>query len=196
MPEPSFQTVQSLGSEAKTLRPRTSNILAGTIISVLMIVCGLALSWWVDRQAFHPGLNPPRDLSHKIAAIAMIGFGFLLATCGFFVAWGMRRLASFALTICKHGFYFSRRGVVSVFGYADILHVEETVVHEQVPIARSVTEKALPKVTSCCYEIYRCDGERFYFDESNLPRTSLLSGPLSKAKLAHGFAWNRNEITR
>ena len=85
---------------------------------------------------------------------------------------------------------------MSVFGYADILHVEETVVHEHVPIARSVTEKAMPKVTSYCYEIYRCDGERFYFDDSNLPRTSLLSGPLSEARRAHGFAWNRNEITR
>ena len=195
LPQAKFQTVQSLGSEVRTLKPKTSNIIAGGIISAMMIAGGLALAWWTIRQTSAPAAGSPRHVGDTLGSIGLVLFGFLLALAGCFVAWGMRGLASFALTICKDGFYCADRKSVSVFGYADIVRVDEMVVHERIPTIRAVTDKVTREITSYCYEVHRCDGKRFYIDGNNLPRTSLLSGPLKKAKVTHGFQWHRRDVS-
>ncbi len=162
---------------------------------MLMIAGGLTLAMWTGRQTFDP-VSGPLTAGEMLRWITLLMVGLALALGGCFVARGMRKLASFALTICECGFYCSRGGLVSVLGFADITRVDETVVHEKLPSIKAVTDKAESEITSHYYEVYRCDGERFYFDGNNLPRTCLLSGQLKKAKVTHGFQWNRREITR
>ena len=188
MRSPTFQTVGSLGSREETIKPKVSTVVAGALTSMLMIGAGLTLAWWTKQRAFE---NPSRFFD-IIGSIGLITIGILLAVLGIVAAWSMRGLASSAVTICKKGFYCSRLGRVSVFGYADIERVNETIVRDELA-ASDVTDKDAPVASKYSYEVYRCDGKRFYFDSSSLPRVSVLSAPLKRAKLEHGFEWNRIE---
>ena len=182
---PSVRTVESLGEIYYKTKPAMSNIVAGFIIGLLMIVGGLA---WGRVMA--NGFSESPDLGDKIACVLGTLLGVSIAGAGGYLIWRMKGLLQFQVVICSGGFYvISGSDLPNVFAWDEVVRVDEAIVHEKLPIVKGVAKMLIPSKTSRSYTVTRCDGISFFFDENVIPRTSLLAGPLSGAHRTHEIIW-------
>jgi hypothetical protein len=102
----------------------------------------------------------------------------------------------FRIHLCPDGFYFNRRAETLVFGWDEIQLIEETVLHERLPIVKGAAKHLMPTKTSRSYRVVRCDGKEFAFNANIIPRVSLLAGPLATAAGRFGIEWRTQETTQ
>jgi len=189
----SVRSVESLGRVVYETKPNVSNLVAGIVLAMLLVVGGLALAGFMIRQMFLPGGNPPQALADWLGALLLMVLGCGLAIGGVLLFLWVKSLFGFRLRVCAEGFYFSRQGADNVLAWDEISKVRETVLTEKLPLVKGAARHLMPTKASRSYTVVRRDGEEFYFDENVVPRTSLLAGPLSSAAKKHGFHWETTE---
>ncbi|HET6881166.1 MAG TPA: hypothetical protein VFI31_13480 [Pirellulales bacterium] len=180
---PASRTIASLGKPLYQQKPTIANQIAGLIIAVLMAIGGGVLCWLPVREYRKFGGRLPvfheRDMSWvTAAAMCTLGIGIIV---GGIILW--RRIwsmFSFCLFVCPDGFYYKLKGETIVFGWDEIRLVEETVLHERLPLVKGAARRLMPTKTSRAYRVVRCDGKEFNFDGDTLSRVSLLAGPLAR----------------
>jgi hypothetical protein len=196
---PSSRTVESLGKPIYQQKPAMANQIAGLILSALLVGGGVAITWLPIRELKRTGFRLPifheRNMSWAAAAL-LFAISIALVIGGILLFRRIWSLFSFCLYVCPEGFYFSQRGERVVFAWDEIQLVEETVLHERLPLAKGVAKHLMPTKTSRSYRVVRCDGREFAFDVNTIPRVSLLSGPLTTAAKRCGFEWRTQEETR
>ncbi|HEX5445434.1 MAG TPA: hypothetical protein VFW87_16530 [Pirellulales bacterium] len=191
-------TIDSLGKPIYEQKPSTANLAAGIILSVLLVGGGLALLGFVAREIIRVDGNLPIDADHGMswtAAGIMSLVGSVLAAGGVWLFLWAKSMFSFRLVVCADGFYYEKKGKTDVFAWMEIASVEETVLHERLPIVKGPARQLMPTTTSRAYRVRRCDGKEFFFDGNILSRPSLLAGPLATAAQARGIAWTTAEKT-
>lgn len=191
---PATRTAESLGRVVYQTRPNTSNLLAGCVIGVLLIGGGLTLAGYCGQMLLLGGADRPQTLGERVSVAALVLVGVALICCGFFLLRRMVGLLRFRLSVCTEGFYYEQGDSVVVFAWSEIREVHEEICSERLPLAKGEIGQLLPETTHRFYRVVRCDGEEFAFDDNQLPRTSLLAGPLASAAKTFGFAW-RTETT-
>jgi len=185
----SVRTAVSLGKVTYETKPNVSNVVAGFILGVGLVVGGLLLMGSMLRQMFFAGGHPPQGTSDWLGAIVLASLGLGLAVGGVLLVMFARSLVGFRLRVCADGFWFTRANQQSVFAWDEIVLVKESVVEERLPLAKGAARHLMPTKTTRTYTVVRCDGEEFYFDENVIQRTSLLAGPLTTAAKSRGIKW-------
>jgi hypothetical protein len=195
---PASRTAESLGKPFYEQKPSMANQIAGLILSALMAGGGIALSWVPIRAIKNAGGRLPiyheRNMSWLAAAL-LFAVCIGLVVGGVVLFRGIWSLFSFRLYVCPDGFYFIRQGETVVFGWDEIQFVEETVLHERLPLVKGAARHLMPTKTSRSYRVVRCDGKEFYFNANVIPQVSLLSGPLTTGAGRCGFEWRTQEKT-
>ena len=195
---PSSHTVESLGKPFYQQKPSLANQVAGLILSALMVAGGVALSWLPIREIKKFGGHLPvfheKNMSWTAAAIFFAVCIGLVAGGVFLFRW-VWSMFSFQLYVCSDGFYFTRGGETLVFGWDEIQLVEETVLHERLPLVKGAARHLMPTKTSRSYRVVRCDGKEFIFNQNVIPQVSLLAGPLATGASRCGYEWRTQETT-
>ena len=194
----SQRTPESLGRPVYEQQSSRANLIAGIILSLLMICGAAGLIWHAAREVWRARGQLPwwveRGFSWgAVGIIAAIALALLVGGVWLFV-WS-RSMFSFRLYVCGDGFYFSKSGQVTVFAFDEIAKVEETIIHERLPIVKGAARHLLPTKTTRSYCVRRSDGEQFVFNANTIPRTSLLAGPLATAAKERNIPWTTKEKT-
>lgn len=189
----SVRTAESLGKVTYKTEPNTSNVVAGFILGICLVVGGLLLTAFMIRQMFFAGVNPPQGASDWLGAIVLAFLGLALAVGGGLLVMFARSLVGFRLYVCADGFWFNRGKEHSVFAWDEIVMIKESVTEEKLPLAKGAARHLMPTKTSRTYTVVRCDGEEFYFDENVIQHTSLLAGPLSTVAKTRGIQWQTDQ---
>jgi hypothetical protein len=193
---PSRRTAESLGKPTYEQRPSAANLGAGAILSALLVAAGLALLWMAIRDIRKAGGQLPlaaeRGMSWLSAALLVI-IGVGLAAGGVLLFRWVWEMLSFRLYVCPDGFYYTKKRETGVFAWDEIQLVEETVLHERLPLVKGPAKHLMPTKTSRSYRVVRCDGTEFSFDGNTIRRVSLLAGPLATAASKHAFPWQVSE---
>ena len=143
------------------------------------------------------GFSESLDVGNKIACVLGTLLGVAIAGAGGYLIWRMKVLLQFQVVICSGGFYvISGDAQPNVFAWDEVARVDEAILHEKLPIVKGAAKMLMPSKTSRSYTVTRCDGRQFFFDENVIPRTSLLSGPLSGAHRTHDIIWLITEEKR
>ncbi len=188
----SVRTIESLGKVIYETKPKSSNVVAGFILSVGLIVGGPLLTAYMVRQMFFAGV-PPQGAGNWAGAVMIALLGLALCGGGVWLFFYVRMLFGFRLRVCAEGFWFTRGNHDQVFAWDEIVRVQENVVRERLPVVKGVAKHLVPKTTSRSFTVIRCDGEQFFFDDNVMPRTSLLSGPLASAAKKRDIPWDKTE---
>jgi hypothetical protein len=185
------RTVETLGAPLGTQRPSLANRFAAAILGLLLIAGGLALAGFIVKLTF---TGPPSATRQDLWAGILLGllgvvFSLLLIAGGIALLYFAWRLFSLRVAICSEGFYCTARGETDVFAWDEIVAVEETVVHESLPLVKGPAKHLMPKVTSRSYVVKRCDGKEFNLDDNILSRPLALVAPLRAATLKRKTPW-------
>ena len=189
---PSQRTVESLGPSRHELKPSQANQGAGIILSILMVGGGGTLAWFPARAVIQSRGRLPlwAEEGMSWAAVGILGIlGIGLALGGILLFRWVLSMYSFRLHICHDGFYYRRRGKSCVYAWEEIVAVEETVLHEHLPVLRGVARYALPTKQSRSYVVRRCDGERFLFGGDVIKDVALLAGVLQEEAERRVIPW-------
>jgi hypothetical protein len=194
----SQRTAESLGKPIYQQQSSRSNLIAGIILSLLMVGGAAGLIWYAAREVWRTRGQLPwwveRGFSWGAVGISgAIALALLIGGVCLFI-WS-RSMFSFRLYVCGDGFYFSKSGKVTVFAFDEIAKVEETIIHERLPIVKGAARHLMPAKTSRSYRVRRSDGEQFVFNANVIPRTSLLAGPLATAAKERNIPWTTQEKT-
>lgn len=196
---PASRTVESLGKLLYQQKPAIANQIAGLIIAVLLVIGGGFLCWLPIREYRKFGGHLPvfheRNMSWVTAAV-MCALGIVIIVGGIVLWRRIWPMFSFCLFVCADGFYYKLKGETIVFGWDEIRLVEETVLHERLPLVKGVARQLMPTKTSRAYRVVRCDGKEFNFDGDTISRVSLLAGPLATGASRCGYEWRTQEVTR
>lgn len=165
----SNRTVESLGRVRWETKPSMSNLVAGFILGVGLVVGGLLLAGYMVRQVAFAGGAPPPDASGWLGAIVLALLGLALAVGGVFLVLFARSLVGLRLRVCAEGFCVTRGNQEDVFAWDEIILVKEPVIEERLPLAKGAARHLMPTKTTRTYTVVRCDGEEFYFDENVIP---------------------------
>lgn len=200
---PATRTVESLGKVLYARKPEMSNQIAGIILSVILVAGGIAMIWVSVREIKNTGGHLPvyREKGMSWVAVVMmsvVGAAFIVGGGALFRwVWSMFK---FRLYVCSDGFYYTQGGETIVFGFNEIQLVEETILHERLPLAKGAAKRIakhlLPTKTSRSYRIMRCDGKEFELTVNMIPRVSMLAGPLTTAAAKYQFEWQTLEKTK
>ncbi len=190
---PSTRNAESLGKLTYETKPKVSNIVAGFILGLGLVVGGVLLSGFMVREMLFAGGNRPGNVSDWLGAVFLALLGVALVVGGVLLVRFARSLVGFRIGVCADGFWFTRYNQQFVFAWDEVVLIKESVVEERLPLAKGVARHAMPKRTTRTYTVVRCDGEEFYFDENVIPRTSLLAGPLSAAAKSRSIPWETEQ---
>lgn len=190
---PSTNTVASLGKKTYEVKPSTTNIVAGFVLSGILFFGGLSLAGMMVRQMFFPPGLPLQTGSDWLGVIFLALLGLGLAAGGVLLFRFSRSMLGFQLFVCSEGFWFIREGKEHVFAWTEVVKVQEQVQYEKLPLVKGPAQRLISSKAVRTFTVIRCDGEQFYFDENVIPRPSLLSGPLSSAAKRHNIPWETEE---
>lgn len=171
----------SLGKLKKSLRPKRENVIAGYLISVLLVGACIAV---LCTDQFIRGQSGRYFAG---AALALAGTGFAVY---------VYRLSRTSVEIYEQGFVVCRGSAREPFPWNEIACVRERVAKEGLPMkgAAGKVSASIAGNETRSYTVVRKDGQEFYFDNNVVPRGSLLAGPLRTAQREHEFAWESDDL--
>jgi hypothetical protein len=162
---------QDLGEIRKEFKPGLENLIAGTVIGLLLFGGGCAAVFFSAKGVVESHGDLPvwaeRGWCWGAAAIfTALGIGLVVG--GFFLIRWMRSLSSLRVRVGRNGFAVTERDVTRVFAWQDILSVQETHLYERPPILKGVAKYALPKMLSKSFLVVANGRQGFGFDGNTI----------------------------
>jgi hypothetical protein len=186
---------EQLGEIKREFRPGLENLIAGIIIGLLMIGGGCTLMYFATNGVIESGGALPfwtgkgeKGWSWGAVGIAA-AMGIGLAIGGFFLIRWVRSLFSFRVRIGQNGFAVIDKQTVRVFGWEDIISVQETHLHERPPLLKGVAKYALPEMTSKSFFVKIKEGEPFAFDGNTIKGHSKLAKMIKEETERRNIPW-------
>jgi hypothetical protein len=161
----------ALGDRLQDFRPMTATVIAGFILSVLLVAGGLAAIGFPLRSAVRAGGDLPfaaeKQMSWLVVGfLSLLGIG--LTVGGAALAVFSRGLISRRVEVCVNGFrHCSRRSVEEVL-WTDVALIRENIVYERYPILKGPAKLLLPKVASTSYWVITTGGKEYRFDGDSI----------------------------
>ena len=156
-----------LGDRIETFKPRLANIVAGGVISLLLIGAGIAIVGLISREVYLAGGKLPFDAKQGMSWIAVgigspIGVG--LAVGGVLLIRYLRWLLRHEVGICTNGFRYQQGDESDDVLWRDVASIRETIVYERPPILKGPAKLLLPKLASKSYTVITKAGMEYGFN--------------------------------
>lgn len=180
------------GKPLLVFRPMRGNIMAGFIISLLLMVAGVASAGFPLRAASRRNWNLPNfDENHLcwvyVGLAVIFGIGLFLG--GWALVFYSSSLLSRRLEIYEAGFCNFNRRYQSV-KWMDIVRVCETIVYARPPVVHFPASLLVPKVVNASYSIFTKSGEQFDYDGNSVFKIKKLGSLLRSKAEIYGWTWN------
>lgn len=180
------------GKPLLVFRPMTGNILAGFIISILLVIAGIASAGFPLRAASRKNWNLPNfDENHLCwvyVGVAVV-FGIGLFMGGLALVIYSSSLLSRRLEIYEAGFVNFNCGCQDV-KWMDVVRVCETIVYARPPVLHFPANLLVPKVANASYSIFTKTGEQIDFDGNSVFKIKRLGSLLRSKAEVYGWTWD------
>jgi hypothetical protein len=185
-------TTEELGEIKREFKPGLENLVAGIIIGLLLIAAGCATLFFPIKGVIESGgvwnEKDPKGWPWGAAAfVAAIGAGLVIG--GILLIRWIRSLFSFRLRVGQNGFAVSDKKSVRIFGWDDIVSVQETQVYERPPILKGVAKYALPKSLSKSFVVKVKQGDPVAFDGNTIKGHSKLAQMIKEETERRSIPW-------
>ena len=185
-----------LGKSRDLFRPGLANVVAGIILSLLLIGGGLTIAGFVTREVYRAGGNLPVSVEHGMSWIAA-GMGWLLglglSIGGVFLGRYAWRLKSHRVEVCEYGFRYWMGGAADEVLWSEVAAIRETIRHERPPILKGPAKFLLPKFTSSRYEALTRAGKQYQFDRNSIGEMLLFEEILREVGRVLHWRWETIE---
>lgn len=178
VPEP------NLGKLLRTFRPKTSNIVAGYIIAVLMIVGGGWLIYFsLIEAAIIKGANGTEIRADWGKASITGILGILLCVGSPFLIWWLSKLKKLVIHYHEYGLGVEG-GQAMKFTWADVVKVKETRMSQKMPIVKGAAKHFAPTMHAKNYIVHLKNGQELFFGPNEVDDPESLGFKI-KEKTAH-----------
>jgi hypothetical protein len=162
-----------LGVPREVFKPALSNVIAGFIISALLVGGGAAAIGFPLHAAQAAGWNLPFDTKIgwswlAVALVSVIGIGLIIG--GVLLAKYVQSLISICVETYTQGFRYHARHSTENVLWLDIIRITETVLHQRPPILKFPASLLLPKVASHSYTVATKFGKEYSVDGNSIKR--------------------------
>ena len=173
-----------LGDIIEEFRPAKSNIVAGMILSLMMVVGGGMLIVIAVRGVTEANWKLPFNSDfgwNWLAVCGVAAIGVVIIACGAFLARYAKGLVSGGISVCENGFRYYARGTVEDVPWTEVSRLRETVSYERLPI-RGPARVLAPGRTYSSYTIITHAGKEYAFDVNTVRALERL-GKLLRAEM-------------
>ena len=181
-----------LGARRGLFQPRSANIVAGFVLSLLLTGAGLTMLGWDAREVYLSGGNLPWEAKQGMCWLAA-GLGLVLGLVvligGTLLGRYVWRLRSHWVEVYEYGFRYWQGDTVEDVQWGDLAGVQEIVRHERPPILHWPAILLLPKFTSSCYVAVTRTGKQYHFDGNSIGEIDLLGELLWEGCRTVGSPW-------
>lgn len=171
-----------------TFRPKMSNIIAGAIIGLGLLLGGISVAAVIVQRPDRPNLETA-DRVGKYVLIGMLGLGGPIAGITLLV-W-MKRLASHRVTVHSDGFTFIESGSTETCRWDELRKIEEIFTKEEMRVLK--VPGASIKNIDRSFVLYRDDGHEFRFTVNTIDSIPKFARILEQARDRFQIKWERVE---
>lgn len=184
--------VVRLGERIASFKPGMSNVVAGSIISVLLLGGGLTLVGFIVREIYRSGGNLPVDTKKGMSWLA-VGIGSLLGgglvVGGVFLARYVRWLLSHEVDLCEEGFRYRQGKGCEEIPWSGVASVRQIVLYQRPPLLKGPAKLLLPEMASKSYVVTTKDGKDFSFDGDSVKNIKRFGKLLREQVDRAGVPW-------
>jgi hypothetical protein len=160
-----------LGDHLGTFAPSLPSVIAGFILSAVMVVGGAGAAIAALYAAHRAEWKLPFKVDHgwcwfAVGLMVLFGVGFLIG--GVSLMRRSKRLISFRADFFDGGFRRRFRGIVDVVLWADVACVRKTNRYQKLPLVKSSEEAFMPSVASSCYTVVMKSGKTIVFSGNDV----------------------------
>ncbi len=185
-----------LGERVEVFKPMPGNIVAGFIISALLVGGGAAAAGFPLRGAALAGWQLPVEAKAGwcwLAVGIMCVVGLVLLACGVGLALYCKGLISHRVEVFTNGFRYCAGRDTDDVAWAQVAHIRETILYERHPILKGPAKLLLPKVASASYAVVTAAGKEYGFDGNSIKGITRFGGVLRAQADRHAVAWETVE---
>jgi hypothetical protein len=188
------QAERELGDEVAYFGPSYPNIIAGSVLSVLVMAGGIALLWLAFKEF---RWNMPFYAEKGMCWFAFIFMNALGAClcllCPAGLYW-MTLLAKRGVSFRSEGLLYRDSAQMLAMFWEDIAAIKEIHLYERPPILKGPAKLALPKMKSKSYLVITSAGTEIGFDGNTVDRIHLLGDVLRKEATSRHIPWTIEEV--
>jgi len=187
-----------LGPPGETFSPGFANLFAGIVLGILTSGGGLAILGFLIREIVRAGGQLPFVAEKEpswvfLAAFSLIAFALIAA--GAWLGWWVRATKGTAIHFCPGGlFSASQTRVHWVASWDRARAIRETVMHEHLPIVKSIARHAMPVRTNHSYSLMRDEGTDLVFTGNEIKEIGRFGDLLRETALTRQIPWERVEV--
>lgn len=188
---------EGMGQQLGVFRPMVGNIIAGFIISALLVAGGLAMIGGPTLKAAGRDWDLPNYDEHGLAWLWLVLFwmiGLGLVAAGVALARYSQGLISHRVEVWTDGFQFWKRGSAEEVRWTAVRLVRETIHYERPPILKGPAKLVLPKLASWSYSVTADTGTSYEFDGNSVKAIKRFGQLLRERTNAHSIPWEQVEV--
>jgi hypothetical protein len=189
-------TPSDLGPRLELFKPTHGNIIAGFIISLLLVAGGAAAIVFPLRGAYLADWNLPFDVKKGWSWLA-VGLwciiGVALFVGGLFLAAFSKRLISHCVEICANGLHCYSRSATDVILWKEISVIRETICYERPPLLKGPAKFLLPKIASSSFTMVTRAGKELGFNGTSIGKIKRFALLLKEQASQHAIPWETLE---
>ena len=182
-----------IGDIQRTFKPGADNLVAGIIISLLLIGGGSAIGYAATKGVIDSRGQLPLwvEKGWCWGAVAMAGaIAVGLVVGGVYLIGWIRSLSSLRVHVGADGFAVSGRDEETSFNWAQIASVTETHLYERSPLVKGPAKLLLPQKKSTSFVIRRDDGGEFALDGNTLREHEAFADIIRSRLEGRGIQWD------
>jgi hypothetical protein len=177
---------ESLGTLRQEFKPKLSNVVAGSIIGLVLLVGGISLAVFMIRRPDTRQL----ETGDKIAKYGFIAFAGILGPLGGFgLLYWMKQLASHRVSVHENGFSYAYGGENELCHWSDVTKVSEVFTEEELKVLKVPGAKI--KNLDRSFVVHRKDGKTFNFSVNSIDSMRRFADLLKQASRKHNIAWEQ-----
>ena len=185
-----------IGEVVEVFHPGMDNVVAGFILSALLLCGGAAAVGLPVRAAYLAGWNLPMNAKPgwSWSAVGLFcAIGVALLGAGVALAVYARWLAGHRVDMCANGLRQVTPRSVSEVRWADVAAIRETVLYERLPLLKGPAKLLLPKIASRSYMVVTVAGAEHGFDGDSVRHLKRFGVALRAGADGAGVAWQTVE---
>jgi hypothetical protein len=191
------QAKSELGGAAELFQAGKENLVAGLIISFLLIGGAIVIVFFLAKSVINAGGDLPfwseKDMSWGVVALGTLGI-LVMLLCALGLILYVKFLSTLQVFVCRNGFFSvirldAGKLAIDVFRWDQIESVQETVKQEYLPL-KGVAKYAAPAGKARSYVVNRKDGKQFTFDGDSVKKVGKLARILQRQLGERGVPWN------